>query len=145
MKYLHRRLGELRHEQALPEGNSPEMFLRYIGSNMTYKSNVSFNNYGYDFDMDYSAVQIGGNLLRLDGEKDSLRGGGAKVTAGATNTNLGYTFTGGKFGQMGELGVGGTVTLKNNLSLYAEVDYRKEINGNGAKGWGYTGGVRWSF
>jgi autotransporter family porin len=297
---LHRRLGELRHEQTLPDGNSPEMFLRYIGSNMTYKSNVSFNNYGYDFDMDYSAVQIGGNLLRLDGEKDSLRGGvaytygnsriqakaadgassttfdnnslalyltwqrengfymdgvlaygnhrgntdiprqkevgspkakswtaslesgypfifdngvklepqaqlmftridmdnftdkdqttvsykdynqtigrlgiradrtwvdekgrqyspyiranyyqgwggGATVTAGAANTNLDYSFTGGKFGQMGELGLGGTVTLKNQLSLYGEVDYRKEINGNGAKGWGYTGGVRWTF
>lgn len=297
---LHRRLGELRHEQLYPDGDSPEMFLRYIGSNMTYKSNVSFNQYGYDFDMDYSAVQIGGNLLRLDGDKDSLRGGvaytygnsrikphavdgassttfdnnalamyltwqrqngfyldgvlafgnhrgstdiprqsdvgslkakswtaslesgypfvfdngvrlepqaqlmftrvnmdnftdkdqttvnyqdysqtigrlglradktwvddkgrqyspylranyyqgwggGSKVTVGSQNVDMSHTFTGGKFGQMAELGAGGTITLKNQLSLYAEVDYRQQINGNGAKGWGYTGGVRWSF
>ena len=35
--------------------------------------------------------------------------------------------------------------FKKDESLYAEVDYRKEINSNGAKGWGYTGGVRWMF
>lgn len=72
---LHKRLGELRHEQSRPDGTGGEMFLRYIGSNMTYKSNVSFKQFGYDFDMDYSAVQVGGNVLRLDGDKDSLRGG----------------------------------------------------------------------
>jgi len=297
---LHKRLGELRHEQSLSDGTGGEMFLRYIGSNMTYKSNVGFKQFGYDFDMDYSAVQVGGNLLRLDGDKDSLRGGlaythgnsrlrpqaadgfssttfnsdslalyltwqrengfymdgvlsfdnhrgetdiarqsdvgspkakswsaslesgypylfdnglklepqaqlmytrinmenftdedsttvdyqdysqtlgrlgvrvdrtwvdekgrqytpyvranyfrgwggEAKTTIGAENTDISQTFTSGKFGQMGELGGGGTVTFKNDLSLYAEVDYRKEINSNGARGWGYTGGVRWTF
>lgn len=297
---LHKRLGELRHEQNRPDGLGGEMFLRYIGSNMTYKSNVSFKQFGYDFDMDYSALQIGGNVLRLDGDKDSLRGGvaytrgnsrmrpksadgfssttfdsnsvalyltwqrqngfymdgvlsfdnhhgktdiprqqdvgspkakswsaslesgypyrfdnglklepqaqlmitrinmdnftdkdsttvnyedynqtigrvglradrtwlddtgrqytpylranyyrgwgnEAKTTIGAQNTDISQTFTSGKFGQMGELGGGGTITLKNDLSLYAEVDYRRQINSNGAKGWGYTGGVRWQF
>lgn len=297
---LHKRLGELRHEQNRPDGLGAEMFLRYIGSNMTYKSNVSFKQFGYDFDMDYSALQIGGNVLRLDGDKDSLRGGAAytrgnsrmrpkaadgyssttfdsdslalyltwqrqngfymdgvlsfdkhrgqtdisrqsnvgspkgkswsaslesgypyrfdndiklepqaqlmytrinmdnftdkdsttvnyqdysqmigrlglraertwldntgrqytpylranyyrgwggeaKTTIGAQSLDISHTFTSGKFGQMGELGGGGTVTFKNDLSLYAEVDYRKQINSNGAKGWGYTGGVRWQF
>ncbi|RJT45048.1 autotransporter outer membrane beta-barrel domain-containing protein [Rahnella woolbedingensis] len=297
---LHKRLGELRHEQSLTDGTGGEMFLRYIGSNMTYKSNVGFKQFGYDFDMDYNAMQIGGNVLRLDGDKDSLRGGlaytrgnsrmrpkaadgyssttfdsnsialyltwqrqngfymdgvlsfdnhhgetdisrqnnvgspkakswsaslesgypyqfdngmklepqaqlmytrinmdnftdkdsttvdyqdysqtigrvglradrtwlddtgrqytpyvranyyrgwggEAKTTIGAENTQISQNFTSGKFGQMGELGGGGTVTFKNDLSLYAEVDYRKEINSNGAKGWGYTGGVRWTF
>src|SRR5471030_1101862 len=297
---LHKRLGELRHEQNLSDGPGGEMFLRYIGSNMTYKSNVGFKQFGYDFDMDYSAVQLGGNVLRLDGDKDSLRGGlaythgnsrmrpkaadgfssttfnsdslalyltwqrengfymdgvlsfdnhrgetdisrqsdvgspkakswsaslesgypylfdnglklepqaqlmytrinmenftdddsttvdyqdysqtigrlgvradrtwvdekgrqytpyvranyfrgwggEAKTTIGAENTDISQTFTSGKFGQMGELGGGGTVTFKNDLSLYAEVDYRREINSNGARGWGYTGGVRWTF
>lgn len=276
------------------------MFLRYIGANMTWKTNVGFNQYGYDFDMDYSAVQIGGNLLRLDSDKDSLRGGvaytygnsrinpkaadgasstsfdnnalamyltwqrqngfymdgvlsfenhrgttdiprqskvgslkakswtaslesgypfifdnglklepqaqlmftridmdnfsdkdqtnvsyqnysqtigrlglradktwvddkgrqyspylranyykgwgdGAKVNVGAQNVDLSHTLTGGKFGQMAEIGAGGTVTLKNQLSLYDEVNYRQQLDGNGAKGWGYTGGVRWTF
>ena len=297
---LHKRLGELRHEQNLSDGPGGEMFLRYIGSNMTYKSNVGFKQFGYNFDMDYSAVQLGGNVLRLDGDKDSLRGGlaythgnsrmrpkaadgfssttfnsdslalyltwqrengfymdgvlsfdnhrgetdisrqsdvgspkakswsaslesgypylfdnglklepqaqlmytrinmenftdddsttvdyqdysqtigrlgvradrtwvdekgrqytpyvranyfrgwggEAKTTIGAENTDISQTFTSGKFGQMGELGGGGTVTFKNDLSLYAEVDYRREINSNGARGWGYTGGVRWTF
>ncbi|MFS7244621.1 autotransporter outer membrane beta-barrel domain-containing protein [Rahnella inusitata] len=297
---LHKRLGELRHEQSRPDGTGGEMFLRYIGSNMTYKSNVSFKQFGYDFDMDYSAVQVGGNVLRLDGDKDSLRGGlaythgnsrmrpkaadgfssttfdsdsialyltwqrqngfymdgvlsfdnhrgqtdiprqqevgspkakswsaslesgypflfdngvklepqaqlmytrinmdnftdkdsttvdyqdysqtigraglradrtwidetgrqytpylranyyrgwggEAKTTIGAQNADISQTFASGKFGQMGELGGGGTITFKNDVSLYAEVDYRKQINSNGAKGWGYTGGVRWTF
>jgi len=39
----------------------------------------------------------------------------------------------------------GTATFKKDVSLYAEVDYRKKINSNGAKGWGYTGGGRWTF
>ncbi|MDI9223268.1 autotransporter outer membrane beta-barrel domain-containing protein [Pantoea sp. EA-12] len=298
---LHKRLGELRHEQTRPEGEGGEMFLRYIGSNLKYKSDQRFTDYGYDFDLDYSAVQVGGNLLRLDGEKDSLRGGlaytrgntrirpdaadgyssttfdsdslafygtwqrqsgfyldgvlsfdwhrgetaiarqqqeaklkahgwtaslesgypfdlgdgyklepqaqlmymklnmndftdqdGNKVRYGDYNqtigrlgarldrtwtddsqrqytpylranfykgwggtaeTNvssvdnpaLGATFTSGHFGQMWEVGAGGTATLHKDVSLYAEADYRKEINGNGAKGWRYNLGVRWQF
>ena len=297
---LHKRLGELRHEQSRYDGMGGEMFLRYIGSNMTYKSNVGFKQFGYDFIMDYSAVQVGGNVLRLDGNKDILRGGlaythgnsrmrpkaadgfssttfdsdtvalyltwqrqngfymdgvlsfdnhrgqtdiprqqdvgspkakswsaslesgypflfdngvklepqaqltytrinmdnftdkdsttveyqdysqtigraglradrtwidekgrqytpyvranyyrgwggEAKTTLGAQNTDISHTFASGRFGQMGELGGGGTITFKNDLSLYAEVDYRKHINSNGAKGLGYTGGVRWTF
>ena len=72
-------------------------------------------------------------------------GGEAKTTIGAEGFDVSHTFTSGKFGQIGELGVGGTATFKKDVSLYAEVDYRKEINSNGAKGWGYTGGVRWTF
>ncbi|MBB3306070.1 MULTISPECIES: autotransporter outer membrane beta-barrel domain-containing protein [unclassified Enterobacter] len=298
---LHKRLGELRHEQTRPEGNGGEMFLRYIGSNLKYNSDKSFRDFGYDFDLDYSAVQVGGNLLRLDGEQDSLRGGlaytrgntrirphaadgyssttfdsdslafygtwqrqsgfyldgvlsfdwhrgetdiartqevaklkgngwtaslesgypfelgdgyklepqaqlmymklnmddftdkdGNKVRYGDYNQTIGRlgarldrtwtddsnrqytpylranyykgwggtadtsvssvdnpafgaTFSSGKFGQMWELGAGGTATLQKDVSLYAEADYRKEIEGNGAKGWRYNVGVRWQF
>ncbi|MFJ5160822.1 autotransporter outer membrane beta-barrel domain-containing protein [Pantoea sp. NPDC088449] len=298
---LHKRLGELRHEQTRPEGDGGEMFLRYIGSNMKYKSDQSFRDYGYDFDLDYSAVQVGGNLLRLDGDKDSLRGGiaytrgntrirpdaadgyssttfdsdslafygtwqrqngfyldgvlsfdwhrgetdiartqevaklkghgwtaslesgypfelgegyklepqaqlmymqlnmndftdedGNKVRYGdynqtigrlgarldrtwtddsnrqytpylranyykgwggtadtsvssVDNPALGATFSSGHFGQMWEVGAGGTATVQKDVSLYAEADYRKEIDGNGAKGWRYNVGVRWQF
>ncbi|WP_336779187.1 autotransporter outer membrane beta-barrel domain-containing protein [Pantoea sp. USHLN256] len=298
---LHKRLGELRHEQTRPDGNGGEMFVRYIGSNLKYKSDQSFRNYGYDFDLDYSAVQIGGNLLRLDGDKDSLRGGiaytrgntrirphaadgyssttfdsdslalygtwqrqtgfyldgvlsfdwhrgetdiarqqevaklkghgwtaslesgypfelgdgyklepqaqlmymklnmndfvdedGNKVRYGNYNQTIGrlgarldrtwtddsnrqYTpylranyykgwggtaktsvssvdnpafgasFDSGNFGQMWEVGAGGTATVQKDVSLYAEADYRKEIDGNGAKGWRYNVGVRWQF
>lgn len=297
---LHKRLGELRHQQSQQAGDSGEMFVRYIGSNLTWSSNKSFKDFGYDFDLDYSALQIGGNLLRLDGEKDSLRGGLAytrgntrlrpdaadgyssttfdsdslalymtwqresgfyldgalsydwhrgetdiprqkdvaklrgkgwtaslesgypfefdngvrlepqaqlmymhlgmddftdkdqltvkydsynqtigrlgarldrtwtdesnrqytpyvranyyrgwggesKTRIGAENLDVSNTFSGGNFGQMWELGVGGTTTFKNDISLYAETDYRKQIDDNGAKGWRYNVGVRWNF
>ncbi|MCU5771485.1 autotransporter outer membrane beta-barrel domain-containing protein [Erwiniaceae bacterium BAC15a-03b] len=298
---LHKRLGELRQQQTRTDGNGAEMFARYIGADLDYKSNVGFRNFGYDLDIDYSALQIGGNLLRLEGEEDTLRGGIAyirgntrlrpkaadgdsstrfdsnsvalygtwqrqnglyvdgvlsfdwhrgetdtgsnknvgrpkgrgwsasvesgypvtlpydiklepqaqliymrlnmddftdkqgttvkydhdaqtvgrlgarldrswsdngnrqytpylranyyrgwggatKTTVGATGTNaFDHTFTGGRFGQMVEVGVGGTTTFNNDLSLYAEADYRKAIDNNGARGWRYNIGVRWQF
>ncbi|MFS2224182.1 autotransporter outer membrane beta-barrel domain-containing protein [Pantoea sp. B65] len=298
---LHKRLGELRQQQNNPDAKGGEMFMRYIGSNYSYKSDVSFQNFGYDMDLDYSALQIGGNVLKLDGAEDSLRGGvaytrgnarlrpkaadgfssssfasdsvalygtwqrlngfyldgalsfdwyrgetdisreknvgkpkgrgwtaslesgypfqlpydiqiepqaqlmymrlnmndftdrdgttvkydrygqtvgrigarldrswtddasrqytpyvranyyhgwggGSKTTIGATGyNNLDHTFSGGRFGQMWELGVGGTTRFKNDVSLYAEADYRREIDSNGAKGWRYNLGVRWQF
>ena len=46
---------------------------------------------------------------------------------------------------MWDVGMGGTATLKGNLSLYAEADYRQELDGNGTQGWRYNGGVRWQF
>ncbi|XOV51454.1 autotransporter outer membrane beta-barrel domain-containing protein [Pantoea sp. App145] len=298
---LHKRLGELRHEQTHPDGYGSEMFLRYIGSSLKYHSDQGFLDYGYNFDLDYNAVQLGGNLLRFDGDKDSLRAGiaytrgnthlrpkaadgfssttfdsdslafygtwqrqngfyldgvlsldwhrgetdiarqrevaklkghgwtasleggypvdmglgltlepqaqlmymqlrmndvidadgnkvrysdynqtigrlGARLArswsdgshnqytpylrvnyykgwGGAAETSvssvdypqLGATFASGHFGQMWEVGAGGTATLQHNISLYAEADYRKEIDGNGARGWRYNVGVRWLF
>jgi outer membrane autotransporter protein len=55
------------------------------------------------------------------------------------------SFDSGKFGQMWNVGIGGTATLKRDVSLYAEADYRQEIDGNGTKGWRYNAGVRWMF
>lgn len=73
-------------------------------------------------------------------------GGAARTSvAAADNPALGATFTSGRFGQMWEAGAGGTVTLRNDVSLYAEADYRKALDGNGAKGWRYNAGVRWQF
>ncbi|WP_345829966.1 autotransporter outer membrane beta-barrel domain-containing protein [Erwinia sp. HDF1-3R] len=298
---LHKRLGELRQQSAQPDGSGGEMFLRYTGSNMTYKTSQSFRDFGYDVDIDYSAMQIGGNLLRFDGVSDSLRGGVAytrgntrlrphaadgyssttfdsdsvalygtwqrdngfyldgalsydwhrgetdiarqkavaklkgkgwtaslesgwpvefangvrlepqaqlmvlhlamdsltdkdnltvsypdyhlttgrlgarldrtwtddsqrqytpylrtnylkgwggdgKTTVGARGyEDISHTFSGGKYGQMWELGLGGTTRFKNDVSMYAEADYRKAIDGNGGKGWRYSMGVRWTF
>lgn len=297
---LHKRLGELRYQQNNPDALGGEMFIRYIGSNLEYQSNRGFSDYGYDFDLDYSAVQLGGNLLRLDGAQDSLRGGiaytrgnsrirphaadgysstsfdsdslalygtwqrdsgfyvdgslawswyrgetdiarqkevaspkgkgwaaslesgypfefahgvrfepqaqltwlrlnmenftdsdrtrvsyddydqtigrlgarlartwqddsqrlytpylranyfrgwggTAKVNIGSTGSDINQNFDSGKFGQMWDVGIGGSASLKRDVSFYAEADYRKEIDGNGAKGWRYNAGVRWSF
>ncbi|WP_314413012.1 autotransporter outer membrane beta-barrel domain-containing protein [Pantoea septica] len=295
---LHKRLGELRDGQR--SGAGGELFLRYLGSNLTYQSNRDFSDYGFDADIDYSAVQLGGNLLQLDGTSDSLRGGvaytrgntrirphaadgfssttfdsdsvsfygiwqrdsgfyldgslswswhrgdtdvarqkegaklkadgwsaslesgypfvfanglrlepqaqltwmrlkfdgatdkdsttvnfndddqtigrlgarldrtwlddaqreytpylranysrgwggGSKVKVGAAGSDISQDFNSGRFGQMWDVGVGGTTRFRNDVSLYAEADYRKEIDGNGAKGWRYNAGVRWTF
>lgn len=295
---LHKRLGELRDGQR--SGAGGELFLRYLGSNLTYQSNRDFSDYGFDADIDYSAVQLGGNLLQLDGASDSLRGGvaytrgntrirphaadgysattfdsdsvsfygtwqrdsgfyldgslswswhrgdtdiarqkevaklkadgwsasletgypfvfanglrlepqaqltwmrlkfddatdkdgttvkfddddqtigrlgarldrtwqddaqreytpylranysrgwggGSKVKVGAAGSDISQDFNSGRFGQMWDVGVGGTTRFRNDVSLYAEADYRKEIDGNGAKGWRYNAGVRWTF
>lgn len=293
---LHKRLGELRQQPA----DNAEMFIRYLGSDLQYRSNRGLDAWGYDFDLNYSAVQLGGNLLRADGAEDSVRGGvaytrgntrirphaadgysstsfdsdtlslygtwlrssgwyvdgslswsdyrgetdiarqkavakpkghgwtasvesgyplmlagdvrlepqaqvswlrmnmdsftdadGARVSyndydqtigrlgarvarswqdssqnqytpylranyyrgwggtaqvrVGASDSDLSQSFSSGKFGQMWDVGLGGTATLINNVALYAEADYRKEIAGNGVKGWRYNAGVRWSF
>jgi len=295
---LHKRLGELRDGQR--SGTGGELFLRYLGSNLTYQSNRSFSDYGFNADIDYSAVQLGGNLLQLDGASDSLRGGvaytrgntrirphaadgfssttfdsdsvsfygtwlrdsgfyldgslswswhrgdtdiarqkevaklkadgwsaslesgypfvfangvrlepqaqltwmrlefddatdkegtrvsfndddqttgrlgarldrtwqddaqreytpylradylhgwggGSKVNVGSVDNAINQDFNSGRFGQMWDVGVGGTARLQHDVSLYAEADYRKEIDGNGAKGWRYNAGVRWTF
>ncbi|MDI9222794.1 autotransporter outer membrane beta-barrel domain-containing protein [Pantoea sp. EA-12] len=300
MDDLHKRLGELRQDQDSSAGNGGEMFIRYLGSNLTYKTDRSLSQYGYDFDLDYSAVQLGGNLIHLQGANDSLRAGvaytrgnarirpqaadgysstsldndtlslyatwlrdnglyvdgtlsfdwhrgdtdiarqkdvgklkgngwGASLETGypwqlgngirlepqaqlmylqlnmddlvdedntrvrwgsydqtigrvgakldrtwqdaagqqytpylRTNYTRGWggaatmqasdngsaqsvSFDSGEFGQMWDVGIGGTATLKSNVSLYAEADYRQEIDGNGTKGWRYNGGVRWQF
>lgn len=297
---LHKRLGELRHQQATSDAASGEMFIRYLGSNLKYQSDRGLSDYGYDVDLDYSAVQLGGNLVRIDGAQESLRGGiaytrgntrirphaadgyssttfdsdslalygtwqrnnglyvdgslawnwhrgetdiarqkavaspkgkgwtaslesgypftfsnglriepqaqltylqlnldsftdrdrtfvsygdydqtvgrlgarmeqtwqdegqrqytpyirtnyyhswggAAKTQIGAADSNSSQAFTSGKLGQMWDVGVGGTTTFRNDVSLYAEADYRKEIDGNGAKGWHYNAGVRWTF
>ena len=297
MDDLHKRLGELRADDSSGNG---EMFIRYLGSNLKYKTNRDLSQYGYDFDLDYSAVQLGGNLLHLQGTSDSLRaglaytrgnarirpdavdgysstsfdndtlslyatwlrdsgfyldgalsfdwhrgdtdiarqkevgklkgngwgasletgypwqfangvriepqaqlmylqldmddvvdrdntrvswgnynqtigrvgarldrtwqdqagqqytpylrtsytrgwGGSATTRASANGSPESVSFDSGKFGQMWDVGIGGTATLKRDVSLYAEADYRQEIDGNGAKGWRYNAGVRWMF
>lgn len=297
---LHKRLGELRQQQANPDAVGGEMFIRYIGSNLKYQTSQSVSHYGYDFDLDYSAVQLGGNVIRVDGADSSLRGGvaytrgntrirphaadgysstsfdsdtlslygtwlrdsgfyvdgslswgwhrgatdiarqkdvakpkgngwtasvetgyplelgggvriepqaqitwlqmkmdsftdrdntrvsyddysqtigrvgarsdktwqdisanqytpylrvnytqgwggTAKAKIGAADVSSSETFDSGKFGKMWDVGVGGTATVNKDVALYAEADYRKEIDGNGAKGWRYNAGVRWSF
>lgn len=72
---LHKRLGELRQQKAYDNGVGGEMFVRYVGSTLEHKSDLSFKNFGYNLDIDYNALQIGGNVVKLDGANDSLRGG----------------------------------------------------------------------
>lgn len=73
---LHQRLGDLRTGSSHdPVGG--EVFARYLGSQLRYTSNLSFQNYGYDFDQQVNALQVGGSLIALDGNNGTLRAGWA--------------------------------------------------------------------
>jgi autotransporter family porin len=64
----------------------------------------------------------------------------------ASNTEMpAYKFTGGKFGQATQIGLGLTTTFKNNFSLYGEVDYQHELGSAGARGYRLNLGGKWSF
>lgn len=73
---LHQRLGDIRQSTSTdPVGG--EMFARYLGGQLRYSSNLSFQRYGYDFDQQINALQLGGSLIALDGDNGSLRAGWA--------------------------------------------------------------------
>ena len=83
MDNLHKRLGEIRQAAQGPEGTGGEVFARYIGGDYRYDTDRSFQQYGYDFDLDTHAFQVGTNILDLDGNSGTLRGGVA-FTHGTT-------------------------------------------------------------
>lgn len=70
---LHRRLGEIRDEQTLGYDPKNEVFVRAFGGWFNYKSNQSFENYGYNFNADYSALQFGANHMFVDNKDGTLR------------------------------------------------------------------------
>lgn len=72
---LHKRLGEIRHENALGDGLGGEAFARVIGGDYTYHTDVSFKRFGYDYDQHVRALQVGANIFNLDYEKSAMRGG----------------------------------------------------------------------
>lgn len=75
---LHQRLGELRQVPSDDEGqHGGELFVRYIGSQQQYATDRGFANYGYDFDQQINAMQLGGNLVTWTGDKSTLRAGWA--------------------------------------------------------------------
>jgi autotransporter family porin len=72
-------------------------------------------------------------------------GGVAKVDVGQEGFDATQQFIGGKFGQMMEVGLGGTWAWKNKLSVYGEADWQNKIGSAGARGWSANLGVRWDF
>lgn len=83
---LHKRLGEVRHDMALDnENGTGELYIRYIGARNKYQSNVSFKNFGYDFNLDVNAFQIGSNLFQFNTDNnDIFRGGAAWIHGSST-------------------------------------------------------------
>ena len=81
---LHQRLGEIRQVAGKDDDRlGGEVFVRYIGSQQSYSSDRSFTNYGYGFDQQINALQLGGSILGWTGDKSSLRAGWA-VDKGTT-------------------------------------------------------------
>jgi autotransporter family porin len=145
---------------ALGDGSKlePQAQLMYMKLNMNDFTDKDGNNVRYG-DYNQTIGRLGARLDRTWTDDSNrqytpyLRANYYKGWGGSADTSVssvdnpafGATFSSGKFGQMWELGAGGTATLQKDVSLYAEADYRKEIAGNGAKGWRYNVGVRWQF
>ncbi|ALS61733.1 autotransporter family protein [Pandoraea norimbergensis] len=73
---LHRRLGEIRDDRDLGrDSGDGEAFVRVYGGHFNYRSNRTFQQYGYNADGDYSAVQFGGNLFKRRNEDGLWRFG----------------------------------------------------------------------
>lgn len=72
-------------------------------------------------------------------------GGVSKVNVGAEGFTFSDQFAGGKFGQMMELGLGGTYAWPNRLSVYGEADWQNKIGTSGARGWAANLGLRWDL
>ena len=73
---LRQRLGEVRNGSA-HDALGGDVFARYVGGQQRYSSNLSFQNYGYDFAQQVNALQVGGSLMGFDGDNGSLRAGWA--------------------------------------------------------------------
>jgi len=89
---LHQRLGEIR-ESVYGANVGGEVFARYLGGQLNYSRNLSFQRFGYDFDQQINALQIGGGLVGVDNDAGSLRAGWAldsgttRVTPSAADGN----------------------------------------------------------
>jgi outer membrane autotransporter protein len=74
---LHERLGEIRRVEPRPEGQGGEVFARYVNSQQRYGSNRRFTEFGYDFNQQINALQLGGSLIAWTGNRSALRAGWA--------------------------------------------------------------------
>lgn len=114
---LHQRLGDIRRGTS----NDPvggEVFARYLGGQLRYSSNLSFKRFGYDFDQQVNALQLGGSLIALDGDNGSLRAGWAaekgttRVTPNAADGNSSAKYRAN--------GVSGWITWQHGDGVWAD-------------------------
>ncbi|HEY4092518.1 MAG TPA: autotransporter outer membrane beta-barrel domain-containing protein [Luteibacter sp.] len=89
---LHQRLGEIR-DSAYGADVGGEVFARAISSQLNYTRNLSFQRYGYDFDQQINALQVGAGIVAVDTDQGSIRAGWAldsgstRVTPSAADGN----------------------------------------------------------
>jgi outer membrane autotransporter protein len=77
---LHQRLGDIRQATATATASGSvrgEVFARYIGGQYRYTSNQSFQNFGFEFDQQVNALQLGGSVLALSSDASTFRAGWA--------------------------------------------------------------------
>jgi len=72
---LQQRLGDMRQSHINPSQQGHGFFLRGYGSDYDYRSNLNAARYGYDADIQYAAVQMGGHLYGVKTDNGSLRFG----------------------------------------------------------------------
>jgi outer membrane autotransporter protein len=73
---LHQRLGEIR-DVTPSDPHGCELFVRYIGSEQRYSSNLGFADYGFGFYQQINALQLGGSIVSWTTDTSSLRAGWA--------------------------------------------------------------------
>ncbi|UPG92094.1 autotransporter outer membrane beta-barrel domain-containing protein [Luteibacter aegosomaticola] len=89
---LHQRMGEIR-DSAYGADVGGEVFARVVGSQLNYTRNLSFQRYGYDFDQQINALQVGAGIVAVDTDHGSIRAGWAldhgttRVTPSAADGN----------------------------------------------------------
>jgi outer membrane autotransporter protein len=114
---LHQRLGEIRNTGQV-DSRGGELFVRYIGSQQRYAS--SQRAYGYDFDQQINAVQLGGSLISLTNDASSLRLGWALDKGVTRVTPRVYDSEDSSFGRYDAHGVSAWMTWQQNNGFYVD-------------------------
>jgi autotransporter-associated beta strand protein len=74
---LHRRLGDIRDDQIAGVSQQYEFFMRGYGGSLTYATDRSFVDFGFNAIQDYAATQFGVNWIARDDAEGTLRLGAA--------------------------------------------------------------------
>ena len=74
---LHQQLGGLRSTEGAESAAGSEVFARMQGGQSKYRSDLSFNDYGYGFEQQMSTLQAGGSLVKWPSGDAALRAGWA--------------------------------------------------------------------
>ncbi len=134
---LHRRLGEIRDDQSHGVSRDGEVFIRGFGSLLNYRSDRSFQGFGYNSTQDYGATQFGGNHIVYRDAGGALRAGVA-----ATLGQLWFQpqeVDGVSSGLFNSYSFAGTLTWQSTAGWYIDAIFSGGwFNGNvstGAHGW----------
>lgn len=149
MASLHDRLGEF-HQDSADGDAASEFYARVAGGNYTYKSNLGFEQFGYGFTQIDRSLQVGGTLLKAQGEQDVWRAG----LFGSTGNSsiVPDAADGGSRLRMNAASLGATVTYVRDNGLYVDgvvsrnyYDARVDTDARGtdmarikAHGWSYS-------